>query len=257
MLKIIRIIFLLLLLAFVAFYSKSQRLSARSWSEPLGVVVYPINADGSEAVAQYIDSLEADDFKSIDRFFESEAEAFELGLLQPTRLRLGGEIFEIPPKPPESRMILEVMLWSLRLRYWSYSRAEESSLWNNDQVQIFVLYHEPAIDRVLAHSLGLAKGLIGVVQAFSGDSHRAKNNIVIAHELLHTVGATDKYDEFGRPVYPRGFAEPDKQPLYPQTYAEIMAGRISLSSERAVMPTSLRFCGINYETAVEINWLQE
>ena len=188
MLKIIRIFFLLLVLAFVAFYSKSQRLSARAWLEPLDVVVYPINADRSETVAQYIESLEADDFKSIDQFFESEAEALELGLSQPTQLRLGAEIFEIPPKPLESRMIFGVMLWSLKLRYWAYTRVEESSLWNNDRVQIFVLYHEPVVDRVLAHSLGLDKGLIGVVQTFSGDSHRAKNNIIIAHELLHTVG---------------------------------------------------------------------
>ena len=78
MLKIIRIFLLLLVLAFVAFYSKSQRLSARGWLEPLDVVVYPINADRSETVAQYIESLEADDFKSVDQFFESEAEAFDL-----------------------------------------------------------------------------------------------------------------------------------------------------------------------------------
>jgi len=244
-------------LAFVAFYSKSQRLSARAWTDPLEIVVYPINADRSDAVAEYIDSLEIVDFKPIDEFFKSEAEAFELGLLKPTQLRLGTELSETPPKPPEGGMILEIMLWSLRLRYWAYTRVGESSLWNNDQVQIFVLYHAPATNQALAHSLGLDKGLIGVVQAFSGDEHRAQNNIVIAHELLHTVGATDKYDGHGRPVYPDGFVEPDKRPLYPQTYAEIMAGRISLSSEQAVMPISLRYCSINYETAVEINWIQE
>ena len=52
----------------------------------------------------------------------------------------------------------------------------------------------PACATQLAHSLGLQKGLIGVVNAFASSSQAAENNVVIAHELLHTVGATDKYD---------------------------------------------------------------
>jgi len=40
--------------------------------------------------------------------------------------------------------------------------------------------------------------------------------VVIAHELLHTVGATDKYDPAtNESSLPEGYAEPDKIPLFP------------------------------------------
>jgi len=71
--------------------------------------------------------------------------------------------------------------------------------------------------------------------------HGGSNNIVIAHELMHTLGATDKYElGSGAPLYPLGFAEPDRQPLYPQVRAEIMAGRRALSPQDFELPQSLR-----------------
>jgi len=64
---------------------------------------------------------------------------------------------------------------------------------------------------------------------------------VITHELLHTFGATDKYDlSTGLPLYPEGFAEPQLIPRYPQQLAEIMAGRMPLAATEARLPTALR-----------------
>ena len=66
------------------------------------------------------------------------------------------------------------------------------------------------VSRVATRS-GLQKGLIGVVNAFASDEQAAQNNVVIAHELLHTVGATDKYDpRTNQPSHPDGYAEPDR-----------------------------------------------
>jgi len=109
----------------------------------------------------------------------------------------------------------------------------------------------------VAHSLGLQKGLIGVVNAFASDEQAAQNNVVVAHELLHTVGATDKYDaSTNQPTHPGGYAEPDKDPLLPQTFAEIMAGRIPWSTTQSEMPGSLDKVLIGTQTAQEINWLR-
>jgi hypothetical protein len=81
------------------------------------------------------------------------------------------------------------------------------------------------------------------------------NNIVIAHEFLHTVGASDKYDlRSGAPLFPIGFAERDRTPLYPQEQAEIMAGRRPLSAHEWEMPRSLRQVLVGPETALEIRW---
>jgi hypothetical protein len=94
-----------------------------------------------------------------------------------------------------------------------------------------------------------------VVHAFADPAMSGSNNIVIAHELLHTVGASDKYDlSSGAPIYPGGFGDRGRQPLYPQDDAEIMAGRRALSEREWEMPRSLREVVVGPETALEIRW---
>jgi hypothetical protein len=125
------------------------------------------------------------------RFLALEGEAYGLSLAEPVRIELAEELFDLPPEPPRSGNILGIMLWSLRLRWWAW-------LSNNYQepldIKLFVLYYDPASHRSLAHSLGLQKGQIGVIKAFGDQRDAARNNVIIAHELLHTLGAGDKYD---------------------------------------------------------------
>ena len=79
------------------------------------------------------------------------------------------------------------MFWSLKLRWWSWRR-------NNYQdpvdIQLFVIYYDPASHRALDHSLGLEKGQIGVVKAFADWRDAPRNQVIIAHELLHTLGTS-------------------------------------------------------------------
>jgi len=84
------------------------------------------------------------------------------------------------------------------------------------------------------------------------------NNVIIAHEVMHTVGASDKYDpKSGLPIYPAGYAEPKLQPRYPQSKAEIMGGRIPLSQKGAQIPRSLKQVVVGQQTAIEIGWLTD
>ena len=72
-------------------------------------------------------------------------------------------------------------------------------------------------------------------------------------ELLHTLGATDKYDpQTLQPIHPDGYAEPNRQPRHPQALAEIMAGRIPVAEGRAEEPDSLADTLIGPQTAIEI-----
>jgi hypothetical protein len=77
---------------------------------------------------------------------------------------------------------------------------------------------------------------------------------VIAHEMLHTLGASDKYGADGLPSYPDGYADPDQQPRLPQRRAEIMAGRRAVTASHAEMPRSLDEVVIGAATAREIRW---
>ena len=75
------------------------------------------------------------------------------------------------------------------------------------------------------------------------------------HELLHTLGASDKYDlRSGRPLVPDGLGDPLQDPVYPQTQGEIMAGRIAVSANRAELPGALTDMVIGAATAREIGW---
>ena len=58
------------------------------------------------------------------------------------------------------------------------------------------------------------------------------------------------------PRFPDGYADPDQRPATPQSRAEIMAGRIPLTPERADVPVSLRYVIVGPATAAEIGWLR-
>ena len=142
------------------------------------------------------------------------------------------------------------------MRYWVFSMDEYQGPPAN--VRMFVIYYDPDDHDRLKHSLGLEKGLIGVVNAYASKKFAGKNNIVLVHEFLHTVGATDKYDlANGEPIYPVGFVDPEKEPLYPQDFAEIMAGVIPVGEAEWIMPKKLDQTLIGYQTAREINWVQD
>ncbi len=249
----IRILILLYILLLVACSAWLARERSTDWDQPLTVAIYPINGDGREITTKYIQSLNYETFEEIETFFNREANKYGLMLKTPIDVDLASEIKEHPPQPPGKQSILSVMYWSLGLRYWSWSR--DSYEYPKD-IQIFIVYFDPETHKSVAHSLGLKKGLIGVVNAFSGSEMEEDNNVVIVHELLHTVGASDKYQPGTNiPIYPIGYAEPERKPIYPQKMAEIMGGRIPVNSNSAEMPKGLKQTVIGSVTAREIRWL--
>ncbi len=250
--KSIRIAILLALLTLAWGTNWWEQRTVRAWEKPLQVVVYPMNGDGSAVADEYVRALRLNDFADIDRFLTREARKYGVKFEPAVQFSLG-KVLTPPPLPDGRHSILDTVLWSLKLRWWVYRNT--SGLWPKlGWVKVFVLYHAPQEGVALAHSLGLQKGLIGVVHAFADPRQTAQNNIVIAHELLHTLGATDKYDAEGRPVYPIGYAEPGLPPDVPRHEAEVMAGRIALADGRNVMPASLDQCVIGAATAYEINF---
>jgi hypothetical protein len=77
---------------------------------------------------------------------------------------------------------------------------------------------------------------------------------VAAHELFHTLGASDKYDATGHATFPGGFAEPERIPLYPQRGAELMARNLPLSPTSERPPETLDELWVGDATATEIGW---
>ena len=251
----LRIAVLLFILATVAQGAWLARSRTTEWTSTLRVVVYPVNADGNQVSAAYVGQLGNAAFEPIAAFFRSEGARYRLALRDPVDVRLAPPVASQPPAPPFGGSRPEVIAWSLRLRYWAWWNDSWKGL--RPHARVFVASHDPAARPRLPHSTGLQQGLIGVVHAFARADMDGSNNVVITHELLHTFGATDKYDASGNlPRFPDGYVEPNAQPLYPQQQAEIMAGRIPVSEARAEMPSGMDEVAIGLKTAREIHWVK-
>jgi len=248
----LRILILLGVLAGALSFTWLDQSMVRGWRAPLDVVVTPINGDGSREAAETIRLLQASDFDDINAFLEREIARYGVKQARPMQATLLPELKGMPPAPPRDGNVLKTMLWSLKMRWWVY---QQSDAWlpQLGRIKLFLLYHAPQDGVALEHSLGLQKGLIGVVHVFADPQQVRQNNIVIAHELLHTLGATDKYDAGGMPRYPQGYAEPHLPQSVPRREAEIMAGRLLDGNGRAVMPAGLERCIIGPLTAYEIS----
>jgi hypothetical protein len=250
----VRITLLLVILVAVGMNSWLTKLRSTDWDRSLWMVIYPVNGDGSEATQRYMNGLSRGDFSDIGDFLRQQAQRYAVDIDEPVSLRLAPQVAGRPPMPPVGANTLQIMLWSLQLRFWALTHDPYDG--PSPDIRMYVVYHDPEINRQLRHSLGIQKGMIGVVNAYASPTMATRNNVVVAHEFLHTIGATDKYNPAdNQPVFPDGYAEPAREPRYPQRLAEIMGGRIPLSPQRATMPGSLANAAIGELTAREIRWL--
>lgn len=251
-LRVTLLLFILMLVAGVAWLTKHRALT---WDHTLDVVIYPVNADKAETTRAYIAGLRTDTFQPIGTMMEDEARRYGVTQSQPVRIWLAPEVDALPPVPAQGGNTFSIMLWSLKLRYWAWQHDRFERTKPN--IRLFALFHDPARRSVLAHSQGLEKGMLGVAHVFAAGHQEGGNNVVLAHEMLHTLGATDKYDlQTALPLFPDGFAEPQKSPRFPQAFAELMGGRIPLTASRAEIPDDLSQCLVGSATARELKWLK-
>lgn len=256
MFKAIRISILTLILIFVVTSTLLSQSRSTDWNNSLWVKIYPINADGSEASERYITGLKTSEFANITSFISQQAERYGRKLSRPLRVELGEPVSEQPPSIEDDPGLLSIVLWSLKLRWWASSVTDEQDRIEPD-VRIFVRYHQPEYASLLETSVGIKEGMIGVVNAYATRKSTGRNNVIIAHEFLHTLGATDKYElSTGQPIVPHGLAEPERSPLYPQRFAEIMGGRIAVARNEAVVPKGLKYALIGPLTALEIGLIE-
>ena len=250
----LRIVILLLILATVGQQTWLEK-ADRDWKHNFYVAVYPVNADGSAKVSTYLRTLAREDFEPIAEYFAQEAEPYKLGLRRPIEVQLGAQVNEIPPAPPNNGSVLETILWSLKFKYFAWQYSPKVNV--KPEIRLYLLYYDPATHSRLSHSTALNKGRIGRVNLFGDNDYAKQNLVIVAHELLHTLNATDKYDlNTTLPSYPDGFAEPNKSPLYPQDFAELMGGRVVIDETHAQIPKNLQQTLIGQKTAREIGWLK-
>jgi hypothetical protein len=247
---------LALVLLIVAAQAWMDRFTTTHWQHTVYVGAFPVSADGSRVTADYLAQLDQEKIDQVADFLTGEARRYGVTIDEPIELKLYPTLQSAPPALDSGAGVFTRIIWSLRLRYYRYRVL--ASISPRPEIAMFLVYHDPALASSLPHSAGLQRGLTAVVHVFASRSQEAQNRIVMAHELLHTFGATDKYDlATGLPRYPDGFADPRLLPLYPQRLAEIMAVKTPLSATDARMPDSLGDERVGPATAREIGWVRQ
>ena len=254
MFKRLRIALLLYLLLFVsaAQYFTSRR--STDWDTQHWVDGYTLAGDADPATRRYLDEIGEAEFAAVEQFLAQEAKRYGVALDAPFKIRVVGEHRDALPKLEPGDDALDVLVWSLRMR-WLARRLQWEKEGPAGDIVVFAVFHEPDGGSALDRSTALHKGLIAVANLFAARTAQGTNEIVLAHELLHTLKATDKYSlSSNQPAYPDGYAAPDAQPRLPQSKAELMAGRIPVADGLSEIPFDLRDVVIGPATAREIGW---
>jgi hypothetical protein len=252
--KLFRIVVLLSVLFVIVISAWMTERRMAAWERPILVAVYPIAADDDPASLRAAQETDEADFDAVNQFMDREAAPYGFSVKPAFRFLVAEPGTELPPAVPGQFAPLAIAWWSLKMRWWAWMQDFNDDLVTPD-VQMFVLYHAANGETEIGISVGMRKGRYGLVKAYASEASRQTRLIVFTHEMLHVLGATDKYVlTTGEPIFPEGYAEPDKRPLLPQQRAEIMGGRIPVNSFSSVMPSSLKQCKIGHQTAKEIGF---
>jgi len=123
-------------------------------------------------------------------------------------------------------------------------------------IRVFVLAAPSLGDQAeFAEGSGALNGEVAFVRGSPGGDLSIPLQ-AIGHELLHTVGASDKYDGQGHAREPDGLADPDRVPRHPQDHAEWMVGEVTIGPGRGRLPASIAELRVGPTTAREIGWVR-
>ena len=152
--------------------------------------------------------------------------------------------------------------WRLAYTSWAFTRywpalvrpyGVDPDRWD---VRVYLVYGHDAGD-LAADSRGSQKGRLAVPFISLDDPNPAYAQLTVAHELGHVFGAEDLYDpQTFLAQLPLGLAEPNRQPPFPQRYAEVMAADRPLSPTREVEVTSLDEVRVGYHSASLMGWIE-
>lgn len=256
--KPFRVAVLMVLLASVSLWAssvKTRRELRRQWDRTLEVAVIVLGPGG---VQQSKEELVRRGLPELEDFLASEFQRYRDTDLRPVSFTLLGSVgvSEDPPLFPDSESFKDRALHAWRLnRYLADVHSRGDFDVRSYDARIYVVAKPTrAREPRRVRGSGTLDGDLGLVWAELDESTASLMLSGIAHELLHCVGASDKYDENGHAIHPQGLAEPDLRPSYPQRYAEIMVGEIPIRPGHGVVPDRLDQLRVGPLTAAEIGW---
>jgi len=230
-----------------------QRRARTAWHRPLHVALVLVER---EPIAPSTIALLTERARELEQRLASEYKRHDGREFTPFSLTVTVPVkSEQAPPSMHAQSLLELLPDTYRVWRWTSEIDARAGVERSAYDARIYLVMKPAKGG-LAFVEGESEygGRIGIAQADIDPEMIDFSLFVAAHELLHTLGASDKYDSAGRAVYPNGFAEPDKLPLFPQPGAEIMARNLPLAPGAERPPNTLSELFVGDATAREIGW---
>jgi hypothetical protein len=258
--KAVRVALLLMVLAGVTAWGllkAAERRARREWVRKVPVDIVLLQRAG---VPPQTSVLLHEALPRLDHALTAEFGRYRRTAERPFSFTLQGPvpILKGPPDPPEEDGWVARTYYYLQLRRYLTRLHEQGGVYlRPDAIRLYVVL-EPVRRRMrFVEGFGASGGDLGVVRAAVDSGTVDQALMAMGHELLHCLGATDKYDGEGHAVEPEGLAEPQRVPPYPQAYAEIMVGEVPLQPGRGRLVESLAEMRIGPATALEIGWIKQ
>jgi hypothetical protein len=250
--------FLLTVLTGVAVYAAKEFRSRRErveWNRTLDVAFILVAEDEIDpaAVDQFRDRAH-----TLRQRLGDEMQRYKPGAPAPFAFTIFAPVSATssPPHPDgDGFFALAEQAWSMWR--WSSDVDERANVRAKAfDTRIYLVVRKPqSAMRTLVEGQSEQDGRIGTVEVELGPDAIDWALMVAAHELGHTLGATDKYDAQGNTMIPAGLAEPDRVPRIPQRFMELMArARPTLTGEEPAV--KIEELAIGPMTAREIGWSQ-
>lgn len=257
---LVRVSILLFVLFVVVLYAVRDlrsRHARNDWERTLDVAIVLVHVDGRSAVEPNAVRAVYDRVPALEERLRAEAERHHPGMAKPFRLRVFGPVDAAGAPPvPASDSPVDLVRQAVERRRWLRDVDPRAGVdpdhWDT---RIYVSARRPASElESFVEGASEQGGRIGVVDVELDESTVDLALFVTTHELMHTLGATDKYDANGRTRIPDGLAEPERVPRFPQRLAEVMARNMPISAGTERLPESLDQLAIGAMTAREIGW---
>lgn len=253
----IRLTILVALLAVTmlwAVHDFHSRRARTQWERPVSVAIALVQLGPVDQTA--LNALSAR-FLALEARLAAEHHRYGGRLARPVTFTLFGPVSadRAPPDDPDSELP-SLARHAYDLWRWTHAIDEGSALptraFDSRIYLVMSAPHERGTEWVEGSSeLG---GRVGVARVELDVSSVDLALFVTTHELFHTLGASDKYDARGRASVPSGLVEPERVPLYPQRYAEVMSRNLVVALDTERPPESIAELGVGIATAREIGW---
>jgi len=218
-----------------------------------------INKFRADTGREYID-MENHTLPDMVGWFQREYERYGGSMPQALELEIFGPFDEMepPPEPPlsEQKIIDRFLQWfKFKDHFKKFDGRHKLELGEFDGV-IYVQFVNGPFDGFL-ESWASKRENIALVNCYLSVDMIEQDIMIVLHEFFHLVNAKDHYDEDLNVKIPEGLPEPFADPLYPQRFADIMAGRIADDESMSREIMSLSEVRVNIYTAREVGWISD